>query len=603
MRLPAIRNFCIIAHIDHGKSTLADRILQATGAVSAREFRDQLLDDMDLERERGITIKASAIALQWQHGGETYLLNLIDTPGHVDFSYEVSRSLAACEGAVLLVDATQGVEAQTVANAYLAMEQGLEIVPAVNKIDAAQARTEEVAEEVAELLGAKAADVLRVSAKTGQGVESVLEAVVRRVPPPEGDPSAPLRALIFDSAFDNYRGAVLYVRVFDGSLRPGDRIRLAHAGKDYHVTEVGRLRPRMTPADVLGAGEVGYVTASIREMQHVDVGDTLITPGADTPPLPGYRRPQPLVFCGMFPADAQAFAPLKEALQRLHLNDSSFTFEPERSEALGVGFRCGFLGLLHMEIVQERLEREAGLALVQTAPNVTYEVVRRDGAVERVDNPARLPDRSVIEELREPIVRVDITLPQEYIGPVMLLAQERRGTYVKTEYLGAERAALVYDMPLAEILYDFHDRLKSVTRGYGSMEYAFLGYRADDLVRLDILVNGQRVDAFSQICHRDQAYYRGRELVKRLKTLIPRHLFKIPLQAAIGSKVIAREDIPAIAKNVTAKCYGGDITRKRKLLERQKEGKKRMRSVGQVEIPQEAFLSIMRADGEGAGNR
>jgi len=445
-------------------------------------------------------------------------------------------------------------------------------------------------------VGADPAKVLRVSARTGEGVPALLDAIVGRIPPPEGDPGAPLRALIFDSAFDNYRGAVLHLRIFDGTLREGDAVRLAHAGRTYQVAEVGRFRPRMERADRLAAGEVGYCMAAIRDAERVTVGDTLVSTAAPSPPLPGYRKPQPLVFCGVFPADNQAFEPLRDALKRLHLNDPSFTYEPERSEALGVGFRCGFLGLLHMEIVQERLERESGLNLVQTAPNVTYEVLLRDGETRRVDNPARLPDPSVIRELREPIVRVDLTLPHDYVGPVMTLAQERRGTYVRTEYLGARRAVLIYDMPLAEIIHDFHDRLKSATRGYGAMEYAFLGYRADDLVRLDILVHGRRVDAFSQICHRSQAYYRGRDLVRRLKDLIPRHLFKIPLQAAVGAKVLAREDIPALAKNVTAKLYGGDVTRKRKLLEKQRQGKRRMRSIGRVEIPQEAFLSLMRTD-------
>ena len=598
MRIQPIRNFCIIAHIDHGKSTLADRLVQHVGAVSDRDFRDQMLDDMDLERERGITIKSSAVTIPYTQDGVTYALNLIDTPGHVDFSYEVSRSLTACEGAILLVDAAQGIEAQTVANAYKALDHNLAIVPVVNKIDLPQAMPDQVAQDLAQMLGADPSRVLRVSAKTGAGVEEVFRAVIEHVPPPEGDPNGPLRALIFDSSFDNYRGLILYIRVFDGSVGRGDVIQFAHAGTVHEVAEVGLFHPKMEPSDRLSAGDVGYCVANVREMSEVDVGDTLIQSGSGTPPLPGYRKPQPMVFCGVYPADNEVYEALREALQRLHLNDPSFTFEPERSDALGLGFRCGFLGLLHMEIVQERLERESSLSLVQTCPNVTYEVVTRDGKVTTVDNPSRLPDPATVQELREPFVLVDITLPPEYYGNVMKIAQDRRGVYKKSEFLGPTRMVLVFEMPLAEMILDFHDRLKSVTRGYGAMEYEVIGYRAGDLVRLDILVAAKRVDALSQIVHSERAARRGREVVSRLRQTIPRHLFKIALQAAIGGRIIAREDIPAMAKNVIAKCYGGDITRKRKLLEKQKEGKKRMRSVGQVEIPQEAFLSVMRSESE-----
>jgi GTP-binding protein LepA len=603
MRIQQVRNFCIIAHVDHGKSTLADRLVQQVGAVSKREFRDQMLDSMDLERERGITIKASAINLPYEQDGVKYWLNLIDTPGHVDFSYEVSRSLAACEGAILLVDASQGIEAQTVANAYKAIDHNLAIVPVVNKIDLPQARPQEVAMDLAQMLGIDPAEVILLSAKTGQGVADVLPAVIKHIPPPEGDPKGSLRALIFDSSFDSYRGAVLYLRLFVGSVGRGDHITLYHANASYEVTEVGRFHPNMEPCDRLNTGDVGYCVASIRDVGMVDVGDTVILEGAATEPLPGYRKPQPMVFCGVYPADNQDYEGLREALGRLHLNDPSFTFEPERSEALGLGFRCGFLGLLHMEIVQERLERESNLNLVQTSPNVTYEVAVRGGEVTQVDNPSKLPDPGIIEELREPYVVVDITLPPEYISGVMKLAQDRRGVYIRTDYLGPNRMVLIFEMPLAEIIHDFHDKLKSVTRGYGGMEYEFIGYRPDKLDRLDILVGGKKVDALSQIIHRDHAYYRGREIVKRLKETIPRHQFKVSLQAAIGGRVLARDDISAIAKNVTAKCYGGDITRKRKLLEKQKEGKKRLRMVGQVEIPQEAFLAVVRSEYEAKEKR
>lgn len=600
MRIQQIRNFCIIAHIDHGKSTLADRLLQKTGLIDPRKFRDQMLDEMDLERERGITIKASAITIPYQYEGEEYQLNLIDTPGHVDFSHEVRRSLAACEGAALLVDAAQGIEAQTVANAYMAMEHNLAIIPVINKIDLPQARPDEVAHDIAANLGVEESDVLRVSAKTGQGAEDVLNAVIERVPHPEGSTDAPLRALIFDSTYNNYRGVILYVRVFDGSLKPGDAVTLANQGSDYEIAEVGRLVPKMQPTESLRAGEVGYCIANIRQIDKGAIGDTIIKTSSNTKPLPGYRPPRSLVFCGVFPADNQGYNALRDALQKLHVNDPSFTYEPETSEALGLGFRCGFLGLLHMEIVQERLERESGLHLVQTSPNVNYEVKLRDGKIIKIDSPAKLPDMARVQEIREPFVLVNITLPPEYVGGAMKLAQEKRGDYQKTDYLGPERMALVFEMPLSEIIHDFNDRLKSITRGYGAMDYEFIGYRTGKLVKLDILVAGNRIDAFSQIVDRDQAYRRGKDIVARLARSIPRHLFKVSLQAAIGGKIISREDIPAMSKNVTGKCYGGDITRKRKLLEKQKEGKKRLRHVGQVEIPQEAFLAVVRSDEEGS---
>jgi GTP-binding protein LepA len=589
-----IRNFSIVAHIDHGKSTLADQLLLQSGAISAREFREQLLDDMDLERERGITIKARAVAINYTLDGRTYELNLIDTPGHVDFHYEVSRSLAACEGAILLVDATQGVQAQTVANAYLAVAGNLAIVPVLNKIDMQAARPDEVREEIMATLGLDPSEVLAISAKTGLGVPEVFRAIIERVPPPAGDPGASLRALIFDSKFDDYQGVIAYVRVVDGTLRLGQKVRLMAGGTDHEVVGLGRFRPREVPCDELGVGQVGYVVANIKRLSDIHIGDTITElPRAAARPLPGYQEPVQVVFCGLFPATHNQFEDLRTALQKLALNDSSFTFEPETSDALGFGFRCGFLGMLHMEVVQQRLERESDLALVQTAPTVTYEIVTRSGETLHISNPTRIPDSGEIEEFRELIARVNFIIPSESIGVLMKLCEDRRGTFVKTEYITPVRAILTYELPLAEMIYDLYDKLKSATRGYGTMDYELIGYRASDLCRLDLLVAGSRVDALSVVVHRAFAERRGRKLVKKLKGEIERHQFEVPIQAAIGSRVIARETISALRKNVTAKCYGGDITRKRKLLEKQKEGKKRMKQVGNVEISQDAFLSVL----------
>jgi GTP-binding protein LepA len=589
-----IRNFSIVAHIDHGKSTLADQLLLQSGAITQREFREQLLDDMDLERERGITIKARAVAINYTLDGQEYELNLIDTPGHVDFHYEVSRSLAACEGAILLVDATQGVQAQTVANAYLAVNGNLTIVPVLNKIDMQSSRPEEIKEEIMVSLGIDPSEVLAVSAKTGVGVPDVFRAIIERVPQPAGKPNAPLRALIFDSKFDDYQGVITYVRVVDGTLRVGQKIRLMAEGTEFEVTGLGRFRPREVACEELGVGQVGYVTANIKRLSDIRVGDTITqVAGPATTALPGYQVPVPVVFCGLFPATNNQFDDLRTALQKLALNDSSFTFEPETSDALGFGFRCGFLGMLHMEIVQQRLERESNLSLVQTAPNVTYEILNREGEILHISNPTRIPDAGEIEEFREPIAKLNFIIPTDSIGAIMQLCEDRRGTYIKTEYLSTTRAILTYELPLAEMIYDLYDKLKSATRGYGTMDYDVIGYRAGDLCRLDILVAGQKVDALSSIVHRVHADRRGRKLVRKLRGEIDRHQFEVAIQAAIGSRVIARETISALRKNVTAKCYGGDISRKRKLLEKQKEGKKRMKQVGNVEISQEAFLSVL----------
>src|SRR5579871_180743 len=592
-----IRNFSIIAHIDHGKSTLADQFLLKTGAITAREFRAQVLDDMDLERERGITIQMHPVTIYHEHAGQRYELNLIDTPGHVDFNYEVSRSLAACEGAILLVDATQGVQAQTVANAFLAMEHDLTIVPVLNKIDLPIARPDEVIAEMEQALGIKPAEVLQVSGKTGAGVDALLEAMVTRIPPPPGDPAAPLRALVYNSHFDTYKGVVVYIRVKEGTLRTGQRIRLMRGGTEHLVTDLGQFRPAPTPCTELSTGQVGYLMAQIKNLTDVHIGDTVTDALGPAPtPLPGYKEPKPMVFSGLYPVNNQDFEELREALAKLRLNDASFTYLAETSEGLGFGFRCGFLGMLHREIIQQRLERESELELVQTAPNVTYEVLTRKGEILSIDNPQKVPDAGQIEEFREPIVKASFLVPSENIGDIMKLCTDRRGTFIRTEYLSPTRAIIVYEMPLAEVIYDLYDKLKSVTHGYGTMDYDVLGFRPADLVRLDILVAGKRVDALSTIVHRGTAERRGRKLLKKLREEIDRHLFEVVLQAAIGSRIIARENIAPLKKNVTAKCYGGDITRKRKLWAKQAAGKKRMKQVGQVEIPQEAFLAVLESD-------
>jgi GTP-binding protein LepA len=591
-----IRNFCIIAHIDHGKSTLADRLLEHTGAISERDMVDQVLDTMDLERERGITIKLQAVRMEHRAGdGRTYELNLIDTPGHVDFSYEVSRSLAACEGAILVVDAAQGIEAQTLANLYQAVEAGLALVPVVNKIDLDAAQPDLVADEIVDVTGIDRSRVIFASAKQGIGVEDILEAVVEQVPPPRGSESAPLRALVFDSHYDPYRGVIVYVRVVDGEIRPRGRIRLMASGKAHEVDEVGWFTPRPRRGERLGPGEVGYFTAAIKNVVDARVGDTVTSAerGA-AEPLPGYRSVKPMVYAGVFPTDSDRYQDVKEALEKLQLNDAALVFEPENSAALGFGFRCGFLGLLHMEIVQERLEREFGLDLITTAPTVEYRVhLRKAQQVIEVDNPSLLPEPTAIDHIEEPFVRISIIVPAAYVGPMMELCQERRGVFRHLEHQVGERVLLEYEMPLAEIISDFYDALKSRSKGYASMDYEVLGFRAGDLVKLDILVTGQPVDALSMIVHRDKAQPHGRRLVERLKTIIPRQMFEVPLQAAIGGKVIARETISPMRKDVLAKCYGGDVTRKRKLLERQKEGKRRMKRVGAVEIPQEAFMAVL----------
>ncbi|MHB8744067.1 MAG: translation elongation factor 4 [Sulfuricaulis sp.] len=591
-----IRNFSIIAHIDHGKSTLADRFIQTCGALEAREMQEQVLDSMDLERERGITIKAQSVALDYQaRDGQTYRLNMIDTPGHVDFSYEVSRSLTACEGALLVVDASQGVQAQTVANCYTASELNLEILPVLNKIDLPSADPLRAIAEIEEIIGIDAKDAIRVSAKTGTGVTDVLEAIVQHVPAPKGDAKAPLKALIIDSWFDNYLGTVSLVRVIDGRLKPKEKIRLMAMGRDYFVEQIGVFTPKRKPVQELGPGEVGYVIAGVKDVRGARVGDTIthVDHPADTA-LPGFKEIKPRVFAGLYPVESSDYEAFRDALAKLQLNDASLHYEPETSQALGFGFRCGFLGMLHLEIIQERLEREYGLNLITTAPTVVYEVAT-DNEVLLVENPAKLPDPSRIVETREPIIRATILVPQEYVGNVIGLCVEKRGIQKDMTYHGRQ-AMLIYELPLNEVVLDFFDRLKSVSRGYASLDYDFLEFRASDLCKLDVLINGDRVDALSFVVHRDQSQYRGRDLVKKLRELIPRQMFDVAIQAAIGAKVIARETVKALRKNVTAKCYGGDATRKRKLLEKQKEGKKRMKQLGTVEIPQEAFLAVLRVD-------
>jgi len=602
MEQQCIRNFSIIAHIDHGKSTLADRMLLRVGAISPREFHEQLLDDMDLERERGITIKSSAVTMSYELSGRKYMLNMIDTPGHVDFNYEVSRALAACEGALLVVDASQGVEAQTVANAHLAGRGKLALVPVVNKIDLPSARPEDAAMEIEHLLassafsgsGRAAEDCIFTSAKSGEGIEDMLHAIVKQLPAPSGRHDAPAKALIFDSAYDEYRGVITYVRVFDGVLRVGDKVRMMGAGQSHQIVELGKFCPGEIKVDSLSAGEVGYMAASIKAISNVHVGDTitLATKGTSVA-MPGYHPPQQMVFCDLYPGPDTMFPELREALGKLRLNDAALTFQPISSEAMGFGFRCGFLGMLHMEVVQERLEREHNADVVQAAPTVPYQVLVKGGKVVEVDSAGEMPDAGKVEEIREPVVRVDLIMPADAIGSVMTLAEERRGKYVQTEYLSTDRVILTYELPLAEIIYDFYDKLKSATRGHGTMDYEVIGFRSDDLVKLDVLVNNQPVDALSVICHRDKANVRGRAVIRKLRSEISRHLFEIPLQAAIGSRIIARETIKALRKNVTAKCYGGDVTRKRKLLEKQKAGKRRMKMVGNVEITQKAFLAVL----------
>jgi GTP-binding protein LepA len=594
-----IRNFCIIAHIDHGKSTLADRLIEFTGVLSSRDMTEQVLDTMDLERERGITIKSQAVRMPYKaRDGQEYELNLIDTPGHVDFSYEVSRALAACDGAILVVDASQGIEAQTLANVYLALEHDLEVVPVINKIDLPSARPEEIRTEIEEVIGLDAANAPLVSAKQGVGIEDVLEAVVRHIPPPKGDENKPLRALIFDSLYDNYKGAVSFVRVVEGCVRPGDTIRMMSTGGTFEVTELGSFLPgRLSPGEMLSAGEVGYICASIKEVSQTRVGDTITldeNPAGEM--LPGYKQVQPMVYCGIYPADGSAYDALRDALEKLKLNDASLSFEPETSMALGFGFRAGFLGLLHMEVIQERLEREFDLDLITTAPSVVYKVVLQGGSEVLIDNPSNLPDPSEIDYMEEPMVKAQVFTPSEYVGAVMELCQEKRGTFRDMQYIDKSRVRLNYDLPLNEIIYDFFDQLKSRSRGYASFDYELNGTQRSELVKLDMLLNGELCDALSTIVHRDRAYPRGRAVAEKLKEVIPRQLFEVPIQAAIGGKVIARETVKAMRKDVLAKCYGGDITRKKKLLEKQKEGKKRMRTLGSVELPSEAFIAVLKAD-------
>ncbi|HBL2845688.1 TPA: elongation factor 4 [Enterococcus faecium] len=597
-RQEQIRNFSIITHIDHGKSTLADRILEMTHTVTSREMQDQLLDSMDLERERGITIKLNAVELNYTaKNGETYIFHLIDTPGHVDFTYEVSRSLAACEGAVLVVDAAQGIEAQTLANVYLALDNDLEILPVINKIDLPAADPERVRQEIEDVIGIDASEAVLASAKSGIGIEDILEQIVEYVPAPSGDLDAPLKALIFDSIYDSYRGVVLNVRITDGMVKPGDKIKLMSNGKTFDVTEVGVFSPKAVARDFLMVGDVGYITASIKTVQDTRVGDTVTL--ADNPAaeaLPGYRKMNPMVYCGLYPIDTSRYNDLREALEKLQLNDAALQFEPETSQALGFGFRCGFLGLLHMDVVQERLEREFNLELITTAPSVIYHVNKTDGTTATVDNPADFPEPVTIQDVEEPFVKAQIMVPNDFVGAVMELSQRKRGEFITMDYLDDYRVNVVYNIPLSEIVFDFFDKLKSSTKGYASLDYEMSGYQKSKLVKMDILLNGEKVDALSFIVHRDFAYERGKAIVEKLKKLIPRQQFEVPIQAAIGQKIVARSDIKALRKNVLAKCYGGDVSRKRKLLEKQKEGKKRMKQIGSVEVPQEAFMAVLKMD-------
>lgn len=598
MSLNKIRNFCIIAHIDHGKSTLADRLIEYTSTVSKREMKDQILDSMDLERERGITIKAQAVRMLYNSkSGEEYVFNLIDTPGHVDFSYEVSRSIAACEGALLVVDASQGVEAQTMANATLAIANNLEIIPVINKIDLPAADPDKVKEEIENLIGVDCSEAILVSAKEGIGIPELLEAIIEKIPAPKGEIDKPLRALVFDAIYDSYKGVIVYCRIVDGKLKTRDKIKFLASEASFEVIEAGVFTPKQLIQDEIGTGKVGFFHATIKEMGHVKIGDTIVLEKhQNVLPIPGFKEAKQMVFCGLYPVETNQFNELRNALEKLTLNDSSLSYFPENSLALGFGFRCGFLGLLHMEIIQERLEREYDLDLVTTAPNVIYEVVLNDGTAYEIDSPAKLPDQTKLAEIREPFVHATIFMPKDYIGTIMELGQERRGIMKNMEFISESRVSLSFDLPLSEIIVDFYDKLKSRSRGYASLDYEHIGYRASDISRVDILVNGDKVDALSFLCHRERAEYRGRAVISKLRTLIPRHQFQVPLQAAIGAKIIARENIAALRKDVTAKCYGGDISRKRKLLEKQKEGKKRMKMVGNVEIPQKAFMAILRPE-------
>lgn len=604
-RQEKIRNFSIIAHIDHGKSTLADRILEKTNALTAREMKEQLLDSMDLERERGITIKLNSVQLKYKaKDGEIYTFHLIDTPGHVDFTYEVSRSLAACEGAVLVVDAAQGIEAQTLANVYLALDNDLEIVPVINKIDLPSADPERVRKEIEDVIGLDASEAVLASAKAGIGIEEILEQIVEKVPAPTGDPDAPLKALIFDSLYDAYRGVVAYIRVVDGTVKVGDKVKMMATGKEFEVTEVGVFTPKAVASDELSVGDVGFLTASIKNVSDTRVGDTITNAkNGATEPLPGYRKLNPMVYCGLYPIDSAKFNDLREALEKLELNDSALQFEPETSQALGFGFRCGFLGLLHMEIIQERIEREFKIDLITTAPSVIYHVVMTDGTERRVDNPSDMPDPQKIERIEEPYVKATMMAPNDFVGAIMEICQDKRGTFIDMQYMDETRVSIVYEIPLSEIVYDFFDQLKSSTKGYASFDYELIGYRQSKLVKMDILLNAEQVDALSFIVHRDFAYERGKLIVEKLKDLIPRQQFEVPVQAAVGQKIVARSTIKAMRKNVLAKCYGGDISRKRKLLEKQKEGKKRMKQVGSVEVPQEAFMAVLKMDDSSTKNK
>ena len=596
MKKENIRNFCIIAHIDHGKSTLADRIMEKTGAVEKRELKEQLLDSMDLERERGITIKLNSVELKYKRGNEEYLLHLIDTPGHVDFSYEVSRSLAACEGAILVVDAAQGIEAQTLANMYLAMENNLTIIPIINKIDLPNADVEKVKKEIIDTFGFKNEDIILTSAKTGKGIEELLDAIVDRIPSPKGKDEEKLEALIFDSVYESYRGAIIWTRIVNGKVRVGDKIKMISTGNEYEVVELGKHDPKERKVKVLQAGEVGYLCASIKSVSDIKVGDTITLSKNPGKQLPGYKQVKPMVFCGLYPIESNKYTDLKDALEKLKLNDASLSFEPETSTALGFGFRCGFLGMLHMDVIEERIEREFKIDIIATSPSVVYEVFLTNGEKIMVDNPNKMPDRTLIKEIKEPYIKTNIFVPSEFIGSVMELCQNKRGDYINMDYINTTRVNIHYELPLSEVVYDFFDKLKSYTKGYASFDYEIIGYKTSNLVKMDILINGEAVDALSVITHKDFAYSKGKAVVENLKKLIPRQLFEVPIQAVISNKVIARTDIKAMRKNVLAKCYGGDITRKRKLLEKQKEGKKRMKRVGNVEIPQEAFLSVLSVD-------